>query len=144
MIYQLRSGEVFGTATKVSRPKTDFVWLKDKLFHETVVLYAPPWVPLFLLLGIECMNPICTENPKAITIGYQLGSLLYLSVIWLVKSWMERRYRECDNHSCITLECDRAFQPIRPQESGNVIKANIIDQSCVFWHIFLLKICAKI
>ena len=30
------------------------------------------------------------------------------------------------------LECDTAFQPIRAQESGHVIKANNIAQSCVF------------
>ena len=45
---------------------------------------------------------------------------------------MERRYKECDNQSCITLEGDMAFQPIRTQESGHVIKVNNIDQSCVF------------
>ena len=33
-----------------------------------------------------------------------------------------------------------AFQPIRTQESGHVIKANNIDQSCVFRHILLLGI----
>ena len=49
-----------------------------------------------------------------------------------VKSLMEPRYRECDNQSLITLACDSAFRPIRTQEYGHVIKANIIDQSCVF------------
>ena len=44
----------------------------------------------------------------------------------------------------ITLECDTAFQPIRTQESGQVIKVNDIGQYCVFSHIFLLDICAKI
>ena len=65
MIYQLRSGETFVTATRNTSPKTDFLWLKDELFYETVILYAVPWIPLFLLLGIESKNPICTENPKA-------------------------------------------------------------------------------
>ena len=50
----------------------------------------------------------------------------------VVKSLMEHRYKECDNQSCITLECDTAFQPIRIPESGHVIKVNDIDQSCVF------------
>ena len=50
----------------------------------------------------------------------------------VVKSLMERQYRECDNQSHITLECDTAFQPIRTQESGYVIKVNNINQSCVF------------
>ena len=45
---------------------------------------------------------------------------------------MEHRYRECDNQSCITLAFDMAFQPIRAQESCDVIKVNDIDQSCVF------------
>ena len=43
---------------------------------------------------------------------------------------MECRYIECDNQSYNTLECDTAFQPIRTQESGYVIKANNIDQFC--------------
>ena len=55
--------------------------------------------------------------------------LLYLSVALVVKSLMEHRYRECDNQSCIALECDMALQLIRPQESGHT---NNNDQSCVF------------
>ena len=54
---------------------------------------------------------------------------------------MERRYRECDNQSHITLECDTAIQPIRTQESGHVIKVNNIDQSCVFWHFSTRNFC---
>ena len=50
----------------------------------------------------------------------------------VVKSLMEHRYKECDNRSCITVRCDTAFQPIRTQESGHVIKVNEIDKSCVF------------
>ena len=45
---------------------------------------------------------------------------------------MERRYRECDNQSQITLECNTAFQPIKTQESGHVIK--------VYWHWSILCI----
>ena len=50
----------------------------------------------------------------------------------VVKSLIECRYRECDNQSHITLECDTGFQPIRTQESGHVIKAINIDQSCEY------------
>ena len=37
---------------------------------------------------------------------------------------------DLDTESCITLECDTAFQPIRTQECGHVIKVDDIDQSC--------------
>ena len=37
-----------------------------------------------------------------------------------------------------------AFQPIRTQESGHVIKVTNMDQSCVFLDIVLLEICAKL
>ena len=44
----------------------------------------------------------------------------------VVKSLMERQYRECDNQSRITLECDTAFQPIKTQKSGHVIKVKLV------------------
>ena len=57
---------------------------------------------------------------------------------------MEHQHRECDNKSCITLECDTAFQPIRTQESGHMIKANKVDQSCVFDIFSTSNLCKDI
>ena len=57
---------------------------------------------------------------------------------------MERRYGECNNQSRITLGCDMAFQAIRTQESNHVIKANNIDQSCVFSHFSTRNLCKDI
>ena len=75
-----------------------------------------------------------------VSVSFQIFSVNFtyipVSVIRLlyivIRSLMERRYREWDNQSCITLECDMTFQPIRTQESGHMIKVNNIDQFCVF------------
>ena len=61
-----------------------------------------------------------------------LYDCIVIFIYGLVVSLMAQGYRECNNQSCITLECDMAFQPIRTQESGHVSKLNDIDQSCVF------------
>ena len=62
---------------------------------------------------------------------FLIVSLFDYTLVWYGFS-MGRRYRDSDNQSRITLECDTAFQPIRTQNSGLVIEANNIIQSCVF------------
>ena len=58
---------------------------------------------------------------------------------------MECRYRECDNQSRITLQCDTVLQPIKTQEPGLVINAKKTLINLVYFDIFfLLEICAKI
>ena len=57
---------------------------------------------------------------------------------------MEHEYRECDNQSCITLECDTAFQPIRTQESGQVIKANNRSILCILTYFSTRNLCKDI
>ena len=57
---------------------------------------------------------------------------------------MERRYRECHNQSRITLQCNMAFQPIRTQESGHVIKAGYQGILCILTYLSTRNLCKDI